>query len=174
MFSMRADDTVSLGLVERRHVPVLDTLWRDNADRLQEWEPWAAEDGALDDPAGWVRYCLDRFAQGSAVFTFVLRDAEPVGTVGLWLEADRTRASVGYFVDRKHEGEGLVTRAVRRMVEYALEERGVERLEIGVAAAHTRSRAVPERLGFELVGVEAGGLQFPDRVVDRALYRLTG
>ncbi|MHA3701921.1 GNAT family N-acetyltransferase [Jatrophihabitans sp. YIM 134969] len=173
MFSMRADDVVSLGLVERRHVAVLDTLWQDNADRLREWEPWAAEDGALDDPSGWVRYCLDRFAQGSAVFAFILRDDEPVGTVGLWLESDRTRASIGYFVDAKHEGDGLVTRAVRRMVEYALEERGVEWIEVGVAASHSRSRAVPERLGFELAGVEAGGLEFPDRKVDRALYVLT-
>ncbi len=170
---MRADDAVSLGLVERRHTAVLDTLWQDNADRLREWEPWANEDGALDDPSGWVRYCLDRFAQGSAVFTFVLRDDEPVGTVGLWLEGDRTTAVIDYFVDRKHEGDGLVSRAVGRMVEYALEEREVERVEVVTAAANTRARAVPERLGFELVGVESGALQFPDRTADRAHYRLT-
>lgn len=137
-----------------------------------EWEPWANEEGALDDPAGWVRYCLDRFAQGSAVYTFILRDDEPVGTVGLWLEHDRSCGSIGYMVDRKHEGDGLVTRAVRRMVEYALEEREVDRLEIAAAAAHTRSRAVPERLGFELVGIDKGGLRFPDRVADRAVYVL--
>ena len=63
--------------------------------------------------------------------------------------------------------------AVRRMVEYALEERGVEWIEVGVAATNARSRAVPERLGFELAGIEAGGLEFPDRTVDRALYVLT-
>lgn len=173
MFSMRADDAVSLGLVERRHVPVLDTLWQDNADRLREWEPWANEDGVLDDPSGWVRYCLDRFAQGSAVFAFVLRDDEPVGTVGLWLGSTRTSATVDFLVDRKHEGDGLVTRAVRRMVEYALEERGLEQVEVACAAANTRARAVPERLGFDLVGVESGALEFPDRRVDRALYRLS-
>lgn len=170
---MRADDEVSLGLVERRHTAVLDTLWSENADRLREWEPWANEDGALDDPSGWIRYCLDRFAQGSAAFTFILRDDAPVGTVGLWLESDRSRASIGYFVDRKHEGEGVVTRAVRRVVEYAMAERGVEWIEIGAAAANARSRAVPERLGFELAGVEPGALQFPDRTADRALYVLT-
>lgn len=169
---MRADDEVTLGLVERRHTAELDTLWQDNADRLREWEPWANEDGAFDDPSGWVRYCLDRFAQGSAAFCFILRDDEPVGTVGLWLENDRTRASLGYMVDRKHEGEGLVTRAVGRMLEYALEEREVHRIEIATAAAHARSRAVPERLGFELVGVETGGLAFLDREVDRAVYVL--
>ena len=172
MFSMRADDAVSLGLVERRHTPVLDTLWQDNADRLREWEPWANEEGALDDPSGWVRYCLDRFAQGSAVFTFILRDDEPVGTVGLWLGSDRTSAVIDFMVDRKHEGDGLVTRAVRRMVEYALEEREVERVDVVAAAANARARAVPERLGFDLVGVEAGGMKFPDRRTDRAVYRL--
>lgn len=173
MFSMRADDVVSLGLVERRHTAALDTLWQDNGDRLREWEPWASEDGALDDPSGWVRYCLDRFAQGSAVFTFVLRDDEPVGTVGLWLGRDRSVATIDYFVDRKHEGDGLVTRAVGRMVEYALEEREVEVVEIGPAATNTRARAVPERLGFELVEVERGTLKFPEHHADRALYRLT-
>lgn len=170
---MRADDTVSLGLVERRHTTVLDTLWQDNGDRLREWQPWAAEEGALDDPSGWVRYCLDRFAQGSAVFTFVLRDDAPVGTVGLWLDRDRTTATLDFLVDRKHEGDGLATRAVGRMVEYALEEREVERVEVGPAAANARARAVPERLGFDLVGVESGALQFPDRTADRALYRRT-
>lgn len=168
---MRADSTVSLGLVERRHVAELDTLWQDNADRLREWEPWAGEDGALDDPSGWIRYCLDRFAQGSAVFCFILRDDAPVGTVGLWLELDRTLGSIGYFVDAKHEGEGLVTRAAGRMVEYALEERDVRRLEIGAAAGNARSRAVPERLGFSLDRIDEGGLRFPDeRVMDRAVY----
>lgn len=172
MFTMRADDQVSLAIVERRHVPVLDSLWQDNADRLVRWEPWAAEEGAFDDPSGWVRYCLDRFAQGSAVFAFIQKDDQPVGTCGLWIEHDRTCAAIGYMIDEKHEGEGLVTRAVRRMVHYALDEREVGRIELGMAVDNLRSRKVAERLGFDFVGVDPEGLDFADHKVDRAGYAL--
>ncbi len=46
-----------------------------------------------------------------------------------------------------------MTRAVGAFVQHLVEQRGVARVEIRAAVGNQRSRAVAERLGFELEGV---------------------
>ena len=172
-FSQPVDDTLDLLLVERHHADLLTALWRRNAERLRRWEPWAAKDRDLSGAPDWIAYCLQGFAEGRWLYLLMVVDEVPVGTCGLSLDPETRSGSIGYFVDSAAEGYGFVTRAAGWLTGEAA-RRGLVSVEIGAAADNRRSRAVAERLGYRLEEVRPGGLVFPDRAEDRAIYTLRG
>lgn len=81
--------------------------------------------------------------QGQLVGAVILRRMDllqGVAEAGCWLEP----AAVG---------KGLVTRAVRELINWAVEERGVHRVEWRVTAENKPSVAVARRLGMSREGV---------------------
>jgi ribosomal-protein-serine acetyltransferase len=62
-----------------------------------------------------------------------------------------------------------VTRAVRALLDIGFRQVGLHRIEIHAGVENTRSRAIPERLGFTMEGIEResgrGSFGFHDSVV---------
>ncbi|MEQ4717612.1 GNAT family protein [Nonomuraea sp. B19D2] len=62
-------------------------------------------------------------------------------------------AEAGCWLEPAAVGKGLVTRAARVIIDWAVEERGIHRVEWQVAAANEASIAVARRLGMTKEGV---------------------
>jgi ribosomal-protein-serine acetyltransferase len=62
-------------------------------------------------------------------------------------------AEAGCWLEPAGTGRGLVTRACRVIIDWAVEERGLHRIEWQVAAANAPSIAVARRLGMSRDGV---------------------
>ncbi|MFF1872085.1 GNAT family protein [Streptomyces sp. CB03911] len=62
-------------------------------------------------------------------------------------------AEAGCWLEPAAVGKGLVTRAVRTIVDWAVEERGIHRVEWWVSAENAPSIAVARRLGMTKDGV---------------------
>ena len=78
--------------------------------------------------------------------------------------------SIGYWLDEREQGKGIMTRAVRALVDHALGPWGLHRVEIRAAPENLRSRAIPERLGFEQEGVLKEAERVGDRYLDSVVY----
>jgi len=63
------------------------------------------------------------------------------------------RFEIGYWVRTPETRRGYVTETVHALTTFAFDELGAQRVEIRADVRNTRSRAVPERLGYELEGV---------------------
>ncbi|QOC95250.1 N-acetyltransferase [Micromonospora craniellae] len=77
----------------------------------------------------------------------------------------------GCWLEPAAEGRGLVTRAVERIIDWALVERGLRRVEWRTDAGNVRSIAVARRLGMRRDGVLRKVLSRPGGLDGR---RLTG
>jgi RimJ/RimL family protein N-acetyltransferase len=62
-------------------------------------------------------------------------------------------AEAGCWLEPSAVGRGLVTRAARLIIDWAIEERGIHRVEWLVVAANAPSIAVARRLGMTKDGV---------------------
>ncbi|MGW1379436.1 GNAT family N-acetyltransferase [Streptomyces sp. NPDC002446] len=83
------------------------------------------------------------WAEGRLVGAVILRTmdvAQGTAEAGCWLEPSAT-------------GKGLVTRAVRVLIDWAVEERGIHRVEWWVSSGNEASIAVARRLGMTRDGV---------------------
>jgi RimJ/RimL family protein N-acetyltransferase len=69
------------------------------------------------------------------------------------MDVERGTAEVGCWLEPSAVGRGLVTRAARVIIDWAVEERGIHRVEWLVSTANQPSIAVARRLGMTKEGV---------------------
>lgn len=102
----------------------------------------------------------------------IVEQGNLVGSVGLQLRKHET-GYVGYWCAAEARGQGTTTRAVRLVCGYALDELGLERLELTTDAENYASQRVAEKVGFRREGVLRSHLRMPHGLRrDSALYSL--
>ncbi len=69
------------------------------------------------------------------------------------MDVEQGTAEAGCWLEPSAVGKGLVTRAARVIIDWAVEERGIHRVEWIASAANEASIAVARRLGMTMDGV---------------------
>ncbi|HEY1916900.1 MAG TPA: GNAT family protein [Streptosporangiaceae bacterium] len=124
---------------------------RDRA-HLAPWLPWS---GIKDEESAraMLQNYADRQAQDSGRIYGIWLDGKLSGGVLFRVfSAEAGSCEVGVWLAAEAEGRGLVTRAVRHMIDWAFHERGIARVEWQTSAANERSIAVARRLGMSKDG----------------------
>jgi ribosomal-protein-serine acetyltransferase len=174
MHGVRFDlrDDFHLRLLEEGDAEELYRVVDANRDYLAEWMPWAA-DQTLEGTRGFIRTAMRRHAENNGLETALVLDGSIVGAAGFpavdWVARS---TSIGYWLAEAHQGRGLMTSAVRALIDHAFGELGLHRMEIRAAVDNRRSRAIPERLGFEQEGVLREAELVGDRYLDLVVYGL--
>lgn len=125
-----------------------------NRERLTVWMPWIDGTQGVEDQRAWIERVTADPDEHEGVGIFV--DERYVGGAGLSVGPFKIAGEIGYWIDAAHEGQGLVTRAVRALVGLGFGEVGLHRITIRAGVDNARSRAIPERLGFTQEGVLRG------------------
>ncbi|MBO8188482.1 GNAT family N-acetyltransferase [Streptomyces spirodelae] len=149
----------------------------DDGAELRPLEPWQAEeflahiergrefigahvglpDANKDLPS--ARAFLQSYAEKAATDTGRIHgiwtaDGKLVGGVLFrTMDVPQGTAEAGCWLEPAAVGKGLVTRAVRVIIDWAFEERGIHRVEWHVSSANEPSIAVARRLGMRKDGV---------------------
>ncbi len=80
---------------------------------------------------------------------------------------------VGYWVDRRHAGQGVIPTAVALVVDYCLLELHLHRIEVAIRPENTASLRVVEKLGFTEIGYAPGYLHIDGDWRDHKLFAVT-
>ena len=174
-----ADEDVTLRLLEPQHAEEVFAVVDAHRDHLGRWLPWVETSRSPTDTAAFAEQSLRHFAERKALTLSVLERGAVVGGAGWtqWRSGEsvgvtRGSADIGYWLAEDAQGRGIMTRAVRRIVDLASHEYGLWRLTIQAEPANARSCAVAERLGFQLEGTMHRVCRWGDRWVDHRLYSL--
>ena len=142
-------------------------------DHLAPWLPWARS--IVDEET--ARAFLQRYADATAldggrIYALWL-DGEMVGgTLFRIFEPAVGVCEIGVWLSPAVTGRGLVTRAVAAMVEWAVDVRGMRRVEWRCVPDNLPSKAVAERLGFRLDGVLREAFLYDGRAQDLEVWSL--
>lgn len=173
MFSYKIDDRIELRLLEERHAEELFSLLKQNRSHLQMELTWLNDELSLDDAKEYIRAGLERFAASNGLRAGILLEDDLAGIVSLhnlaW--ADR-KGSLGYWLGASFQGQGLVTKACRVLINHSFSELKLNRLEIQCSHDNDRSRKIAERLGFTKEGVLRQSWWIRGRFVDQVVYGL--
>lgn len=154
MFSCQIDENLRLELPELRHAEEAVRVVQLNMEHLKPWMPWAVEDYSIEHARQWIKRTLDEFAQDGRFNAMILLDDQLIGTIGFHdLDTANRHAAIGYWIDKGHEGKGIVTRCCRVLIDYLFDTMKLNRVQINCNVENVRSRAIPEKLGFKLEGM---------------------
>lgn len=142
-------------------------------DRLRTWLSWVDDTRAAADVRGFIE--RSRASSDDLDALGVYAGGALAGGIGISVDPMQRDGEIGYWLGSAHLGSGLVTKGCRALVSHAFGPMGLHRVTIRAAPDNTRSRAIPERLGFTQEGVmrEAGrtGVGYVDLVVYGLLDR---
>lgn len=127
---------------------------RDSFEELRAWMEWAQKMPSVEDSrAQQDRGRRDFLARADLPVMLFLGD-RIVGGSGLHrIDWSVPCFEIGYWVRTPDSGRGYVTEAAIALEHLAFETLGARRVEIRADTRNTRSRRIPERLGYDLEGV---------------------
>ncbi len=173
MFTLKVDHEIELLLFQRHHASKLFQLVEENRAHLSEWLPWV---DSMNSPFQFetiIPVWLNQFAEGSSLNIGILYKGELAGSIGLHqIDWYNSTASVGYYLAKNAEGHGIMTRAVKALINYAFFELGLNRIDIRCGVNNIKSRAIPERLKFVTEGLIRDGEQLNGRFHDIIIYSM--
>jgi RimJ/RimL family protein N-acetyltransferase len=99
-------------------------------------------------------------------------DRRAVGGIGMVIANDYL-GRIGYWMAASSRSRGTCTRALRLLSRHALEELGLQRLDLITDPDNLASQRVAEKVGFRREGVLRAHLRHPDgRIRDSVMFSL--
>ncbi|MFD3532370.1 GNAT family N-acetyltransferase [Streptomyces sp. NPDC058664] len=165
----------------------------DDGAELRPLEPWQAEEflahmdrgrefiGArnglpdvvtdLESSRAFLRAYAEKTAADTGRIHGIWSDGTLVGAVILRsLDTRSGRAEAGCWLEPAGVGKGLVTRAARALVDWAIEVRGIHRVEWVVSSDNEPSIAVARRLGMSRDAVLRASYPYRGRRHDEEVW----
>ena len=173
MFSFQIDDELKLVLPVERDAAELCGIVRENLEELKMWMPWASDDYSIDSAREFIKGNLSEFATTGSFSASIILDERIVGAIGFHhFDPNNKSAHIGYWLAKSAQGRGLMTRCCRVLVDYLFDEMELNRVQVNCNTENIKSRAVPERLGFQLEGILRQIEFFDNRYGDWAVYAM--
>ena len=170
-FIIPIDVDIELCLFEEADATELFGLIERNRGHLRQWLPWVDYETSIEDSRRFVRRSLQSYLDNEGFNLGIRYKGQLAGVIGFHtVNWPNRQVEIGYWLGANFQGRGVMTRACRAMVDYALRKLQLNRVTILCATGNVRSRAIPERLGFTLEGTRRDGEWLYDHFVDLVVY----
>lgn len=174
MLELDVDADIHLETLNSSHAKSIFGMIDRNREYLRRWLAFVDTTRSLEDTENYIRFIASRVNQpnGEKIIC-IYSGKELAGIIGLkrvdW--ANRI-AEIGYWIDPAFQGRGLVTRSCQKVIKYAFEDEGFNRIEIKCGVGNVKSSRIPLRLGFTFEGIERDGELVNGRYIDLEVYSL--
>ncbi|WP_127529431.1 GNAT family N-acetyltransferase [Paenibacillus kobensis] len=173
MYRAEIDDQTYLSLLEERHSQALFDLIDSSRESIRKWLEFPDKTNTVDDTKAFIKRSLNRFANNDGYWAAIWHQGQMVGSIGfLWMDWDAKRTEIGYWLGSSFEGKGIMTKVCSTFIAHAFYDLRLRKIEIGAATQNTRSRAIPERLGFTQEGIIRNYEELHGEYMDRVIYGL--
>lgn len=162
---------VELHRLSHTHAEALFALINNNRSYLRQWLGWLDHSVKLQDTEAFIDACNGSFLDRKSLVQVIVVDGRICGLVDLHcFDHINRRAAIGYWLAENETGRGIMTEAVRQIMQTGFGDYNLHRIEIYCAVENTASRAIPERLGFNFEGILKQREWLYTRFVDHAVY----
>jgi ribosomal-protein-serine acetyltransferase len=170
--SFELGDGYRLRALEESDVGELHALIEVNRAHLARWMPWAARQ-TPEDTLEFIRSTRRQLASGDGLQAALTAGTAIVGVAGYHgVDWPNGATGIGYWLAESEQGRGTMTRAVRVLVDHAIGAWELNRVEIRADVENLRSRAIPERLGFQLEGTLRQAQRLNETYRDQLVYSM--
>ncbi|MCC6644878.1 MAG: GNAT family N-acetyltransferase [Polyangiaceae bacterium] len=158
-------------------VPALGRALVENADHLRPWSPESAQPPSLVSLTQQVT-AQRRAWRDDRRYVLLVTDVTTGAVVGRVALGEVVRgafesAHLGYWIDHRVVGRGLMTEAVRAALAFALGPLGLHRVQAAILPENTPSLRVAAKAGLREEGLARRYLKIAGRWQDHRIFAIT-
>jgi ribosomal-protein-serine acetyltransferase len=169
----KVNEQTELRLVDRQHSEELFKLFESNREYLGRWHAWVDEMQSVESVEKAIVTWQEQHAKNLGCYVGIWFKGQFCGMINhLNVDWINRQTFLCYWLDAGHQGMGIMTACCRTFIAHGFNTWNLNRISIACATENTRSRGVPERLGFKLEGIIRGSGMLRGRYVDAAIYGL--
>ncbi len=140
--------------------------------RLSTWWPLVADLNGTEAVSRYLARGRRGYLDGSALPYLILDGDEPIGEVCLAIDEQNRSADLSYWLAEPHQGRGIGRQAAHTLIDRALSELGLIRIQAGTVAGNERSENLLRSLRFRREGRLRSAVQLAGRPADLVVYGL--
>lgn len=155
---IKIDEELELRQIEAADAKDIFRTIDSQREYLGKWLPFVEFTREEADSEAFVNSVIS-VPEEKAEYVFTIRkNGDFAGLIG-FKDSDRSnkKTEIGYWLSEGFQKQGIVTKAVEKLCEYALNKLDINRVQIKCAVGNVASKNVPIRLGFKLEGIERQG-----------------
>jgi len=173
MFIYEVDDEITIRMLNASDAEALFTITDNSRTYLRNCLPWVDNTKTSKDSLEFILHSFELYANKHGLNAGIFYKEELVGMVSL-NQFDWTNriGYIGYWLSKNYQGKGIMTRAVRALIDQSFNYFELNKVEIRAAVHNKSSRAIPERLGFKKEGILRQVEWLYDHYVDHTVYGL--
>jgi len=170
---IQVDNDIHIELLVPAFAERLYSLTNTNRAYLKQWLAWLDLVKTFDDTQSFIDTAVHQHNHNQATTFAILLGDELVGVAGFnHFDYQHKWGAIGYWLSASYAGKGVMTKVVKKLVEFGFVEHKLNKIEIRCAQENYKSRAIPERLGFTYEATLRQCEWLYDRYVDHAVYSM--
>ena len=170
---LQLDDELELRLLDEPDAEPLFALVDENRSYLREWLPWLDQNTRVEDTMHFLHTCQIQYENQVCFNTSVRMGESIVGIIGFHpIDWQNRSALIGYWIAKKYQGKGIMTRSCRALTGFAFKSLHLNRIDIRCATGNVKSCAIPKRLGFTFEGTLRQAEWLYNHYVDLHVYSM--
>ena len=171
--NLSIDREIELVVLQEGNVDELFSLVEANRSYLRSFLPWLDLTKAAEDTRFFILRNLKEIKERQSQTFGIRYKNNLVGVTGFnKIDWSNRNAYIGYWLSEDMQGQGIMTRSVDRIVNYAFHDLNFYRLVIRCAVENSASEAIANRLGFQFEGVHRSAEWLYDKFVDHKCFSL--
>jgi len=171
LLEIEVDPEINLTQFHESLAEELFSLISADREYLSQWLVWPKYTKTVEDSMGFINSSIVGFAEGRSMSCAIIYRGEMVGVVGFRdINRELNSGEIGYWISSNHQGKGIVTKSCKRLIQYAFNDLGIEKVEISVASDNSASCRVCERLGLKLECTIKNAENLHGILIDHVVY----
>ena|SRR3990167_6809317 len=168
---LKVDNEIELKKILPEYSKELFQLIDLNREYLREFLPWLDMCKTESDELQFIDELTYKFNNSKSLDYCIFYNGRIAGICGTHeIDWSNKKTSLGYWIGEGFQGNGIVTRSCKRLIEYLFDDLKLHRIEIYCATNNIKSQHIPERLGFAKEGVLKDAEDLYGKYVDLILY----
>ena len=152
------DENICLKFIEMSDALDVFEAIDSQRDYLGKWLPFVEFTKDVSDSEKYIDSLLNAPLE-KLDFVFVMQFSDEfAGLIGFrGTDYSNKKTEIGYWLKEKFQKQGIVTKSVYALCDFAFRELGLNRVQIKCGVGNIPSKNIPKRLGFVFEGIEREG-----------------
>lgn len=175
MLTYKIDNDLLLRLFTEDDADEFFQLTIQSKNYLKKWLGWLENIKSVDDITANIksRYKELEENNGYPINFAIIYKGKIAGTIGFnTIDKGNRIGTIGYWLGEDYQGKGIMSKTFQAVINYGFTDLKMSRIEVRIASKNYKSRAIPERFGFQQEILIRDAEWLYDHYVDHVVYGL--